>query len=417
MLLTSLIRIYLTRSLKPFIFKNCHAKELDFEKEKDLGLYVHIPFCRSLCSFCPYCKVVYDEGLARRYKAALLKEIELVGSRLNDKKKVTSLYFGGGTPALMADDLEDIIEALKRYFIIEQGIGVELHPEDIDPLTLSKLKAAGVTMISVGVQSFHSQCLKALGRKTIDFTQTFDIIRKANFDVVDVDLIFALPNQTKEILLRDIEKAFALGATQISTYPFIDFTFAHNRYTPLPEREKRKMLQAISDYCRRKGKERTAVWTFAKKNTGRYSSITRDNFLGFGVSATTLLRDQFKINTFSIEGYLERINRRQLPTSLTLDFSLRQRASYYLFWNAYSLQIDEDKFEYFFGVPLSKLYGFELWLCEKLGFVKKSASGYRLTDKGAYYYHFIEQAYTTSYIDKMWNISRNTAFPESIVLK
>jgi coproporphyrinogen III oxidase-like Fe-S oxidoreductase len=417
MFLTSLIRIYLTRSLKPFEFKNCHTKELDFEKQRDLGLYVHFPFCRSLCSFCPYCKVGYDKGLAKQYKAALLKEIELVGSKLKSPKEVTSLYFGGGTPALMADDLKDVIEEIKKYFILRQGIGVELHPEDVNAWTLDKLKAAGVTMISVGIQSFHRECLSALGRKPTDYTKAFEMIRQANFDVIDVDLIFALPNQTEEILINDIETAFDLGATQISTYPFIDFTFASNRYKPLPERQKKKMLQAISDHCRKTGRERTAVWTFAKKNTGRYSSITRDNFLGFGVSATTLLKDQFKINTFSIEGYIERINHHQLPTSLTLEFSLRQRAVYYLFWSAYSMHIDGDKFKELFGLSLSKLYGFELWLCEKLGFIKKANNSYRLTDKGAYYYHFIEQVYTTAYIDKMWNISRNTAFPEKVVLK
>jgi coproporphyrinogen III oxidase-like Fe-S oxidoreductase len=77
MILTSLMRIYLTRSLKPFEFKNTYSHILNYKDEPDLGLYVHIPFCRSLCSFCPYCKVMYDEDLAQRYKTALLGEIEL----------------------------------------------------------------------------------------------------------------------------------------------------------------------------------------------------------------------------------------------------------------------------------------------------------------------------------------------------
>ena len=114
MILTSLMRIYLTRSLKPFEFKNTYSHILNYKDEPDLGLYVHIPFCRSLCSFCPYCKVMYDEDLAQRYKTALLGEIELVGSELKEKKVVTGLYFGGGTPALMADSLKEIIDCLKN---------------------------------------------------------------------------------------------------------------------------------------------------------------------------------------------------------------------------------------------------------------------------------------------------------------
>jgi oxygen-independent coproporphyrinogen-3 oxidase len=78
MFLTSLLRIALTRSLKPFVFEGTHQNSLEFIDLEDLGLYVHIPFCRSICSFCPYCKEIYDTKRAEEYKAALLKEIELV---------------------------------------------------------------------------------------------------------------------------------------------------------------------------------------------------------------------------------------------------------------------------------------------------------------------------------------------------
>ena len=254
----------------------------------------------------------------------------MVGSRLKTKKEVTSLYFGGGTPALMKDSLKEIIDCLEKYFIITQGIGIELHPDDIDEPTIKSLKSAGITMVSVGVQSFNQKCLSSLGRENTGVEEKLKLVAQANFNVVDVDLIFALPKQTEELLLSDIEKAFLLGATQISTYPFIDFTFANNTYKPMPEKEKKKMLQSISDYCKRIGKERNAVWTFAQINTGRYSSVTRDSFLGFGVSAATLLSREFKINTFSIDGYLNRIKNNLLPTSLTLDFTLRQRAVYHL---------------------------------------------------------------------------------------
>ncbi len=417
MRLTSFMRIWLTRSFQPFHFTSSYSNRLAFEDLEKLGLYVHIPFCRSLCSFCPYCKVAYDGETARKYKDALIREIELVGETIEKPKEVTSLYFGGGTPALMADDLALIIRRLKKYFRIRGGIGVELHPDDIDERTLDKLKEAGVTMVSVGVQSFDPDCLSAIGRNDRDFAEAFRLIRTAGFDVVDVDLIFALPGQTEQSLLADIEKAFSSGATQVSTYPFIDFTFADNRYKPLPEGVKKKMLGAIAAYCEKTGRERTSVWTFAEKNTGKYSSVTRDNFLGFGVSAATLLKEQFKINTFSIEGYIDRVENNSLPTSLTLNFSLRQRAVYDLFWSAYSMRISPDKFKASFGVLLSKLFGLELWLCRVLGLLKREEGEFHLTNKGAYLYHYIEQAYTTVYIDRMWNVSRNIPFPEKIVLK
>ncbi|MHC1719384.1 MAG: coproporphyrinogen-III oxidase family protein [Clostridiaceae bacterium] len=417
MLLTSLLRILLTRSFRPFVFEGTYQNNLDFGALEDLGLYVHIPFCRSLCSFCPYCKETYDKGKADSYKIALLKEIDIVCENMSGKKQATSLYFGGGTPALMINDLKDIIDKLKEHFTIAGGIGVELHPSDITEDVLQKLKTAGVNMVSLGIQSFNSECLKKLGRSPGLFVEKLKLASDAGFDVVDVDLIFAIPGQTDEILAKDIETAFENGATQISTYPFIDFTFADNEYKPMPENVKKKMLKNLTGYCKSINVDRTSVWTFARHNTEKYSSVTRDAFLGFGVSATTLLKDIFKINTFSIEEYIKRVNNHSLPTSLTLYFTKRQRAVYYLFWSSYSMKINADKFEKLIGTPMKQMYGLEISLAEKAGILKKSGSIYELTDKAAYIYHYIEQVYTTAYIDKMWNISRNIAFPERIILK
>ena len=417
MLFTSALRIWLTRSFRPFVFQGRYDNKLDLNLPTPPGLYVHIPFCRKLCAFCPYCKQVYDKKDAARYKIALLREIELVAANCNQKLKATSLYFGGGTPALMLDDLGDIIAALQKYFIITDGIGVELHPDDVCEQTLTKLKATGVTMISLGIQSFDKDCLDALGRKAPDYSKIFTAIKAAGFATVDMDLIFAIPKQTSQSLINDIDRAFASGATQISTYPFIDFSFANNKQKPMNEKAKKKLLKEISEHCAAKGYERTSVWTFAKPETHKYSSITRDVFLGFGLSATSLLTRQFKINTFSLDSYCQRIAAEQLPTALTLDFSLRQRACYYLFWSCYSLRVSEQKFADFFGLPLKKLYPVEFKLAQLLGLIKKQGDQYSLTERGAYYYHLIEQTYTTAYIDKMWSISRLEAFPKEIVLK
>ncbi|MDR0610741.1 MAG: radical SAM protein [Planctomycetaceae bacterium] len=417
MISTSLLRIFLTGSFRPFVFGNIPTKSLDYQNEKQLGLYIHIPFCLSLCSFCPYCKVIYNKNTAIEYKEALLREIDLVGSELTEKKEVTSLYFGGGTPSLMIDDLFDIVTVLQKYFRIKNGIGIELHPNDVSDKNLTLLKNAGVNMISIGVQSFDRNCLSLIGRAYDDFSKKIRIAEQYEFDVIDVDLIFALPGQTEEILLSDIETAFSSGATQISTYPFIDFTFSNNKYKPLSEKYKKRLLEVINRYCIATDKERTSVWTFTLKNTQQYSSVTRDNFLGFGVSATTLLHKQFKINTFSIKAYIERIKMNRLPTSLTLHFSFRQRIVYYLFWRFYGTKINKIQFRNFFGIDLYKIYPFELFLGKIVGLIKEDETNYFLTEKGIYYYHLIEQKYTNAYIDKMWNISRNVDFPEKIVLR
>ncbi len=415
-IVTTLTRMWLTRTTKPFTFTNQYDRTLPYSECDGLGLYVHIPFCRSICTFCPYCKTVYSKEKCDRYIDALLKEIELVGNQRNGRKTVTSLYFGGGTPALAADRIGEIISALQKHFEITEGIGLELHPDNVTPETLRTLKAAGVTKISIGIQSFLPKFQKILGRRPVDARAMAAALREVDFETVSMDFIFALPEQTLDDLKSDIDAAFATGANHVAIYPFIDFTFTGGNVKPLGKRQKRDMLDKITDYCLGKGLKRDSIWTFSSEKDAKYSSMTRDNFLGFGCSATTLLRKQFKINTFSVEEYIKRIGGGNLPTSLTIHFTQRQRMIYYLFWTLYSTRLDPNDFEKFFGVPLKKMYGLEFSLARLLGFLTLENGIYKMTLKGAFYYHHYENYYTLSYIDKMWGIMRKQAFPEKIEL-
>ena len=166
------------------------------------------------------------------------------------------------------------------------------------------------------------------------------------------------------------------------------------------------------------GYKRCSIWTFSREadtNAG-YSSMTRENYLGFGCSAATLLKNQFKINTFSPEEYCKRIDNDELPTSLTIRFTPRQRMLYFLFWASYSTRVDSADFERFFGTPLKKMYGFELWLAKLAGMITEERGMYTMTPKGAYYYHYYENFYTLSYIDKMWGLMREEPFPDKMEL-
>ena len=418
--LSKLARMWLTRTTKRFTFTNDYDEKLNFLECDNLGLYVHIPFCKKICNFCPYCKTAFEEQKAEKYVTALLKEIRMVGERgkaeTGEKKRTTSLYFGGGTPALLAHRLKEIISVLEEYFVITEGVGVELHPDNVTEEILQTLKDAGVTKISIGVQSFQEKYQNILGRKPVDLEKMSSALKKVPFETVSMDFIFALPTQTYEDLKTDIDLAFLNGANHIAIYPFIDFTFTKSTVPVMKNREKRKLLDKITKYCLEKGYVRNSIWTFSSEEHAGYSSMTRDNFLGFGCSATTLLKDQFKINTFSVEEYCKRIEEEKLPTSLTIRFTKWQRMIYYLFWTAYSTKVRADDFEKFFGVPLKKAYGFELWVAKIFGFVTEKGGVYEMTLKGAFYYHYFENYYTLSYIDKMWGVMRKEAFPEGMKL-
>ena len=415
-LITDLTRMYLTHSTKPFIFTKDFDKVLPYDNGSEFGLYVHIPFCKSICNFCPYCKVIYDEETAKGYIDALIKEIHLVGRQWNGRRKATSLYFGGGTPALLVDRITDIISALREHFIITDGIGIELHPDNVNVSVLKTLKSAGVDKISIGIQSFQDKYRRVLQRRKFDIKDISKALNEVHFETVSMDFIFALPTQTFGDLKNDIDMAFANGANHIAIYPLIDFTFNKNKVPAMPKKEKRKLLDDITNYCISKGYVRKSIWTFASEESASYSSMTRDNFFGFGCSATSLFKDQFKINTFSVLEYCKRIDANILPTALTNRFVKRQRMIYYLFWKLYSTRLKVKEFEEFFDIPLNKVYGLEFRLLQVLGFLTRDEEGYKMTLKGAFYYHYYENFYTLSYIDKMWGIMRKEAFPKDMRL-
>lgn len=450
-MITSLIRIFTARSIKPFIFSSAHNNEIDFNVENP-GLYFHIPFCRKLCSFCPYYKVEYDKALLKDFYKALLKEIKIAAELVysgkdgkgkyydekydrekgkrnkrtiiknSDKKDIGSIYFGGGSPALAIEYLSEIIRFVRKYFNTGGNMGIELHPSDVGEALLEKLKDCGFNMVSIGVQSFNNKCLSALGRSDNGSLAGLRLVRKFNFDVVDVDLIFGIPGQNEKELVEDFKIAAENGATQISTYPFIEFSYTGLKNKILTRRQKRKMLEALIDTAKNAGFKRSSIWTFSKGGKLQYSSVTRDSFIGFGPSAATLLKDIFKINTFSVKEYIKFLNNNNgtynimLPTALSIKFNPRIRALYWLFWSAYRLYIDNKKFYKLFGKKSDNMFKFEFYLARKSGFIEEYKDGFKLTERGAYIFHLVEQAYTGQYIDKVWRASIEDPWPERIVL-
>jgi oxygen-independent coproporphyrinogen-3 oxidase len=416
-MITNILRVFMTRSARPFIFESNPKYNYNLDlNAKNLGLYFHIPFCKKICTFCPYYKIEYDRSLLKIFHNALLKEIKLVSGLAGKRKDIESIYFGGGTPVLMIDYLPEIIDLVKNLFNIKGNMGIELHPRDINETLLEKLKKYGFNMISIGIQSFQDKCISFLEREKIDSIGKLRLVKEFKFTLVDVDLIFGMPGQTKKDLTDDFIIAVENGATQISTYPFIEFSYASIKNKPLNQKLKKQMLESLLDISEKTDYRRSSIWTFSKYNSPRYSSVTRDNFIGFGPSAATLLKNIFKINTFSVKEYMKCLNNNKLPTALSLKFSPRIRALYWLFWSSYNLNINRDNFYELFGKKLNDIFRFELYWAKKFKYIEKYNSGYKLTDKGAYLFHLIEQAYTRQYIDKTWRTALNNPWPKRIIL-
>ena len=188
------------------------------EARRPLGLYVHVPFCTSTCDFCAFYQEAPTAGDVERYLEGVRRELALV----SPERPVDTVFWGGGTPGLLA--AKDLLE-LGR--IVRSACGVdpaewtiELAPGSVTEARLQALREAGVTRVSLGVQSFQPALLEALGRRHSreQILRAHERVRAAGFASVNLDLMFALPGQADEAWEADLDEAIALGPDHLSTY-------------------------------------------------------------------------------------------------------------------------------------------------------------------------------------------------------
>ncbi len=391
--------------------------------EGPLHLYVHLPFCRQICAFCPYVKQVYDVETAATYTDALLRELERYRQAWG-AFGVASVYFGGGTPSLTPDIVERVLSWLQPNGGPGGEVGMEVHPLDAGAPLLRRLRDCGVTMVSLGVQTFNDRLLAVLGRGYNAGTAVAACQRALaeGFETVDIDLIFALPGQTLSEAVHDFATAASLGAGQISAYPLIQFADTplaarlSSQGVRLPTRRaEERMLAAVVQQSRSAGYERSSIWSFNRPGAPRYTTVTRDSFLGIGAGASSRLGDRFQVNTFAVEEYIA-ATRSGIPAALSTRMNEGDRQAYWLFWRCYDTSIDTDRFRVLFGREMPAAVHASLSALRALGLVRREGPEYRLTDRGAYLFHLIEKEYTHSYLERLWSACRREAWPQQVRL-
>ena len=184
------------------------------------GLYIHIPFCRSRCSYCDFATGLYESGLAERYVSALVQEVR---SSSLAGKLINTIYFGGGTPSLLDPaQLNRILLALNENFDVDSGseITLEINPGSITVEKLRAFRSLGINRASFGAQTFDDRELAKLGRShtAADARRTFHDLRSAGFDNVSFDLIAGLPGQTLSGWQRNVDEALQLRPEHLSFY-------------------------------------------------------------------------------------------------------------------------------------------------------------------------------------------------------
>jgi oxygen-independent coproporphyrinogen-3 oxidase len=275
------------------------------------SVYIHIPFCNSICSYCDFCKFIYIDEWANKYLDFLKNEIE----KYYEGDTVKSIYIGGGTPSSLSEsNLNKLIEIVSHIKLKKYGeFTFECNVNDINEKMLSILKETGVNRLSIGVESFNKYNLKFLNRKhnKKEIFKNIELAKNMGFDNISVDLIYALPIENMFVLRNDISNILKLKPQHISTYSLIieDHTVLKNKKVlPIDEALDFKMYKYICKKLKSKDYNHYEVSNFALNGYESEHNLTywnNDEYYGFGLSSHGYVNSIRYENTKNFNKYLK----------------------------------------------------------------------------------------------------------------
>jgi oxygen-independent coproporphyrinogen-3 oxidase len=293
------------------------------------GLYIHIPFCKQACYYCDF---FFSTNQKQRLEIvrAITTEIALQKDYLGGEILET-IYFGGGTPSiLLPSELNEILEAVYRNFAVydRPEISLEANPDDLTKEKLEDLHNAGINRLSVGIQSFDDQVLKSLNRAHDNLMARgcIEDARKAGFENISIDLIYALPKRTDEDWQKDIDRALEISPTHISSYSLtIEEKTVFGKWTkqgkmePVDDDVSARQLSLLIDHLEGANYEQYEVSNFAKPGfQSRHNSNYWKNkkYLGVGPSAHSYNGESRQYNVSNNAAYLRALQQEKIPYTI-----------------------------------------------------------------------------------------------------
>ncbi len=276
------------------------------------AVYIHIPFCNSICSYCDFCKFLNYENWTEPYLKALKEEI----NEYYEGDKVKTLYIGGGTPSALKEEYIDKLFNILKVFKLKENaeITFECNVNDITEEKLITLKKHNVNRLSIGVESFNKYNLKFLNRKhdKKQIIEKINLCKQYGFDNINVDLIYALPTEDMFILMKDISCLLKLDVEHISTYSLIieENTALHNKKVKnIDEELDSKMYKYICKKLKKKNYIHYEVSNFAKEGKESKHNLTywdNEEYYGFGCGAHGYINNMRYENTRSLSKYFDK---------------------------------------------------------------------------------------------------------------
>ncbi|MGI8835633.1 MAG: radical SAM family heme chaperone HemW [Pyrinomonadaceae bacterium] len=366
---------------------------------KPAGLYIHIPFCLSRCSYCDFATGLYESATAERYVASVVREMTS-WHEVDQPKPIDTIYFGGGTPSLLSSaQLDTLMHAVRERFAVSANaeVTMEMNPGTVTEEGLTSFRELGINRASFGAQTFDDRELARLGRShtVADTRQTFSLLREAGFDNVSFDLIAGLPGQTLNAWLHNLDEAFALRPEHLSFYllevhegtPLA----AHIKtgLQPVPDEDlAAEMYQAMLERAARAGYEHYEISNlclpgFESRHNTKY--WTGAPYYGFGCSAHSFDGASRRwANERDLSKYIGRMERNDAPLVEDRRLTEDDRRAEALFLGMRMMAgVRTREYKELFGVDLSASRADDLRKFQQAGLIEFDGDLLKLTRAGA----------------------------------
>lgn len=371
------------------------------EPKKPLGLYVHIPFCVKKCNYCDFLSAPADEETKKAYVDALCMELDGY-KELTKDYRLETVYFGGGTPSVLQEDMIDrILDRIRANFSIDMAqaeITLEVNPGTVTREKLAAYKSYGINRLSIGVQSANDEELKLLGRihSFEDAKNTVYQAREAGFKNISLDVISALPGQTLESYKETLEQILSLNPEHISSYsliieeqtPFYElYAEGMEQESELPDEDTdRAMYVYTKERLKESGYERYEISNYAKDGfESRHNSSywTGKEYLGAGLGASSLFTNARYHNETELSTYIKEVNEgKDIRREIERLVESERMEEFMILGLRRMCGISRSEFQNRFNRPLETVYGQALQKLKKNGLITIEGDRVALTELG-----------------------------------
>jgi len=381
-------------------------------EKRNIGFYVHVPFCKGICKYCPFNRYPWEENAAKLFVNSLKREIDIMSDIGYIKNStIVAGYFGGGTPtSLSSEQLVDIISHIKDKFSVKENIEISLeaNPATIDYEKLSALKQAGITRISLGIQSFNDSILKSMGcsHTASQAITAIETAKKVGFNSLNIDLLYNVPGQTVSDWEQDVLKTLSYDIDHVSpmclfvdsqSKLFDEYYSSGNTVKQIEELEL-NMYEIAHNHFVNNGYHMYTLYDYAKpgKECEDHKlnwEAPQGEYFGMGPGAISHINDYVYVNKANPKEYSDIISLDKSPVGFGKKLSIVDQMSRFMVFGFYCLEVHKSEFQKKFGVSVETIFGDTLTKLSIQGLIEDYQGILKLTDKGMKYLYNVSSAF------------------------